>query len=234
MKNPKLSTVEQEAAPNPPEQDAPTAERLEVGQVTPIAKPSGFSLDKFKSKRAATIAGVETLLTALPHHSLAHAKDFVRLHSDEEHYWSDELCFVNVPIKGQKKDTLHLIAEDLALRFLPSGRILHFRLALAAKPFDIFFLCHVPTRNEDNSWNASNLLACERGKYSWIQATSRKEEGVEAYKIDDAKDADAFPEPKWPTQSLNELIEATFGDRMITDENHPALLRLIGAKQNLK
>jgi hypothetical protein len=141
---------------------------------------------------------------------------------------------VNVPIKGQKKDTLHLIAEDLALRSLPSGRILHFRLALAAKPFDIFFLCHVPTRNEDNTWNATNLLACERAKSSWVQATSRKEEGVEAYKIDSARDADAFPPPKWPTQSLNELIEATFAGRMITDEDHPALLRLIGARQDLK
>jgi hypothetical protein len=110
--------------------------------VAPIAKPSSFSLDKFKSKRAAAIANVETLLTALPVYRIADAEDFVRLHPDEEHYWSDELCFVSVPIKGSKKDTLHLIDEDLAMRFLPSGRIQHFRLALASKPFDIFFLCH--------------------------------------------------------------------------------------------
>jgi hypothetical protein len=230
-KNPKLSTVEQQEAPSPVEQEsAPNTSE----PITPIAKPSDFSLDKFKSKRAATIAGVETLLTALPHHKLADANDFVRLHSDEEHYWSDELCFVSVPIKGQRRDTLHLIVEDLAVRFLSSGKILHFRLALASKPFDVFFLCHVPTRNEDNSWNASNLIGCERAKSTFVEATSRKEEGVDAYKIDDAKHADAFPEPKWPTQSLNELIEATFAGRMITDENHPALLRLIGARQNLK
>jgi hypothetical protein len=75
----------------------------------PIAKPSAFNLDKFKSKRAAAMANVETLLTALPTHNIAQAKDFVRLHPDEINYWSDELCFVNVPIKGQKRDTLHLI-----------------------------------------------------------------------------------------------------------------------------
>ena len=34
--------------------------------IAPIAKPSAFSLDKFKSKRAAAIANVETLQTALP------------------------------------------------------------------------------------------------------------------------------------------------------------------------
>ena len=45
----------------------------------PISKPGKFSLDKFKSTQAASAAGVETLLAALPHHSIAQAKDFVRL-----------------------------------------------------------------------------------------------------------------------------------------------------------
>src|SRR5215471_19300682 len=60
-----------------------------------VPKPDTFSLNKFKSKRAAAIANVETLLTALPHHPISQAKDFVRLHPDEEKYWSPELCFVN-------------------------------------------------------------------------------------------------------------------------------------------
>src|SRR5262249_8684255 len=84
-----------------------------------IAKPGAFDLNKFKSKHAAAAAGVETLLTALPHHSISQAKDFVRLHCDEDAYWSPELCFVNVPIKGAKRDSLHLIDEDLAMNFLP-------------------------------------------------------------------------------------------------------------------
>ena len=66
----------------------------------PIAKPPKFDLSKFQSKRAATIAAVETLQGALPHHNIAAAKDFVHLHPDEENYWSAELCFVNVPIRG--------------------------------------------------------------------------------------------------------------------------------------
>jgi hypothetical protein len=77
------------------------------------------------------------------------------------------------------------------------------------------------------------LLACGQGKALWVQATSRKEEGVEAYKIDVARDHDAFPEPNWPTQSVADLIEKTFAGRVIDREDHPALLRLIGAKQSL-
>lgn len=201
--------------------------------VVSIPKPGVFDLNKFKSKRAAAVAGVETLQTGLPHHPIAHAKDFTRLHPDEDSYWSPELCFVNVPIKGQKRDTLHLIDEDTALSFLPSGKILRFRLALAAKPFDVFFLCHVPTRNTDNAWNMSNLAACEKAKSVWVQATSRKDEGIESYKVDQARDLDAFPDPKWPAQSLEDLIGRTFAGRMIDREDHPALLRLIGGKQEL-
>jgi hypothetical protein len=201
---------------------------------TPITKPSGFSLDKFKSKRAAALANVETLLTALPIHKISEAKDFVRLHSDEANYWSHELCFVSVPIKGQKRDTLHLIDEDLAMQYLPPARIIRQRLALATKPFDVFFLCTVPTRNTDNSWNESAVQACGMAKTRWVQATSRKEENVESYKVDFSRDADAFPEPKWPTQSLSALIEVTFPSRMIESDDHPGLLRLIGAKQSIK
>ena len=198
-----------------------------------IAKPSAFKLDQFKSKRSPNIAGVETVQGPLPHHTIAQANDFVRLHPDEETYWSAEYCFVNVPIKGQKRDTLHLIYEDLAMLYLPSKRIQRFRLALATKPFDVFFLCHVPTQNQDNSWNASNLAACDRAKREWIQATSRKEEGVDSYKIDNARDADAFDPPNWPKRLLDDLIGITFTGRMIDTDKHPGLLRLIGGKQKL-
>jgi len=70
-------------------------------EIGSIAKPSAFNLDKFKSKRAAAVANVETLQTGLPLHSIAQAKDFVRLHPDEEEYWSPELCFVKVPIRAR-------------------------------------------------------------------------------------------------------------------------------------
>jgi hypothetical protein len=194
-----------------------------------IAKPPTFNVDKFKTTRAATIAGVETLQTALPVHKISAAKDFVRLHPDEDNYWSQELCFCSVPIKGQKTETLNLIEETLAMTHLPSALILRFRLALASKPWDTFFLCQVPTTNLDNTWNVSNVMACANAKARWVLATSRKGEGVDGYKIDFAKDEGAFAEPSWPARSLSELIAVTFAGRMIDRDDHPNLLRLIGA-----
>jgi hypothetical protein len=201
--------------------------------VTPIIKPPAFNADKFKSTTAPTISNVATLLTALPHYTISQANDFVRLHPDEKVYWSDELCFVNVPIKGASKDSLHLIEEKLAMQHLPSKRIKRFRLALATRPYDNFFLCHVPSRNMDNSWNDSNLQACEQAKTLWTQATSRREEGFDSYKIDASRDLDAFPPPKWPTQDIYELIGVTFAGHMIETPDHPAFKRLIGARQDI-
>jgi hypothetical protein len=214
MTKPKINVVETESTTEAP--------------VT-IAKPEGFDLNKFKSTQAATIANVETLMPALPLHKISEAGDYVRLHPDEDKYWSDELCFVNVPIKGSKRGSLHLITEDLARRFLDSGKIKRFRIALASKPGDIFFLCLVPTRNLDNGYNATSIEGCERAKTTWVEAVSLREQGIEAYQINAARNPTAFPEPKWPSQPLYEMIWKHFVGRIIDREDHPALLRLIGA-----
>lgn len=201
-----------------------------------IVKPAGL-LDKFKSKRASNIAGVETLLTSLSIIKIGDAGDFVRLHPDEDNYWSDELCFVSVPIKGEKREQLHLIDEEVAMAHLSNKKIKRHRLALATKPYDAFFLCMVPSTHLDNSWNSTALKACREAQSYWVQVSSRKDEtpSVEGYKTDRAKDPDAFPAPKWLTRTLDELITCTFGDgTMIETEDHPALRRLVGLPQNLK
>ncbi|MBV8126258.1 MAG: hypothetical protein JO114_01180 [Planctomycetaceae bacterium] len=119
------------------------------------------------------------------------------------------------------------------MQYLPSARIHRFRLALAAKPYDRFFLCHVPSQNLDNKFNETALKGCTQARQFWAEVTSRKGEGVDDYVITFARDQDSLPEPKWPTQSLDELINITFAGRMIERADHPALLRLIGARQVL-
>jgi hypothetical protein len=189
-----------------------------------IAKPEeSGGLSRFRSTRGATVAGVETLLTALPHHSISQAKDFVRLHLNEETHWSCEFCFVHVPVKGQKRETLHLIEETLAMRHLSNGVIQRFRLALASKPNDVFFLCEVPSQN---------LQGCVQAKTLWTRLVSRRDEGVDGYEIQKARSEKAFHEPNWPTQNLEALIMATFSGRMIDRDDHPGLLRLVGAEQS--
>jgi len=58
--------------------------------VIQIKKPLSFS-EKFRSKNAPTISGVETLLTALPILKIGDVNDWCRLHPSEDEYWSPEL-----------------------------------------------------------------------------------------------------------------------------------------------
>jgi len=199
-----------------------------------IRKTAADFLSKYKSTQPPSIGGVETALTALPVLKPGHVGDYFRLHPSEDDYWSHELCFVRVPIPGVKEDTLHLIREELAVQYLPAKKIQRHRLALASKPYDVFFLCVVPSQNLDNSWNASAVQACEQAKSLWVQACSRKAEGIESYKIDKARDHDAFPDPKWPSCKLEALIEVTFRAACIDNDDDPGLCRLIGARQNLR
>lgn len=200
-----------------------------------IEKPKGSGLARFKSTSLEP-EKVETLLSGLLHYPIAAAQDWVRLHPDEATYWSDEYCFVNVPMQGQKGNTLHLIAADLA-RKLPPGRVQKFRLALASKPNDIFFLAHVPSRNLDNEWNRTNLQGCEQAKKLWTMVTSQREKGIEGYHIDSSaaekEGKKPFPDPQWRKETLDELIEATFAGRMILSETDPAWVRLVGGAQKL-
>jgi len=140
--NPPVEGVLPTAAPNA-KADEPITE-----QPVSIEKPKGGGLSRFKTSKPAS-GRVEKLMTALPHGKLSDAKDYARLHPSEEDYWSEEYFFVAVPVQGQKDAVLHLIAANLAEQ-LPPGRTQRFRLALASKPYDVFFLAHVPSQNLDN------------------------------------------------------------------------------------
>ena len=108
-----------------------------------IPKPSTFSLDKFKSKRAAAVASVETLQRALPHHSIA-AGQRLRSPASRRGY----LLVAGALLRkraDQRPEARHAAPDRRGPgdAYLPSGKIQRFRLALATKPFDVFFLCHV-------------------------------------------------------------------------------------------
>lgn len=184
-------------------------------------------LAKFKRKHKPIMAGVKTLLTALDVHSISQAKDFVRLHHDDV-YWSDPLAFVNVP--GLQ---MHIIDEELATALVQPSDVKWFQLALAAMPNGKFFLCTVPTENLDNRWNADNVAACNQARTYWVRAVSRRSEGAEGFLPIYPEDLDAFPEPKWPSQTLNELILITFAGRIIETADHPGLARYRGKKPSL-
>jgi hypothetical protein len=194
-----------------------------------IAKPS--RLAAFKSTKPAVIAGVKTLLPPMEVMKMSDVDDFVRLHPDEVNYWSDELCFTNVPISGEKSIT-HLIAEPLAETYLSVKQVQRYGLALGARADDKFFLCIIPTRGLDDIWNKTNVDCCQQAKTLWTQAVSLFASGGKGYVKKFAEDPAAFDEPNWPTDPLDEIILRAFEGRAILAEDHPGLLRKRGVRQS--
>ena len=193
-----------------------------------IPKPAAFDLDQFACDGPAM--GVKRLPMALPVRKFSDLRDFGRLHPDDA-YWSKPLALVGIPVKGQRHKVPHLIRSDLAEKHLPARLINRRRLALGTDPEGKLFLCEVPCDNLDNAWNKSNLDACEYAKTRWVRADSKNDVGLEGYEISFPLSTKAFREPEWPAQPLSELIGIAFKDRAIMSDDHPALLRLIGAEQ---
>jgi hypothetical protein len=209
----------------------------EAPKGTPIARPDATpDMSQFLSKRGSRAKEVETIQSGLPLLKIADAADLVRLHPDEDTYWSDPdfpYCFINIQNKGQKTETTYLIVEDLVPP-TKLGRVKRQRLALASKPHDTFFLCIVPFDSLDNAWNMTALRACQMAKTQWVEAASGRSQGKEEYLITPAISDNPFDEPQWPTASLDELVFAAFGpDRMIDSKEHPGYRRLVGAASSV-
>ena len=143
-----------------------------------IERPKGSLLARFKTGRE-NEGRVEKLLMALPHYKPSDARDFIRLHPDDD-YWSDELSFATVPVQGMKDGVLHLITIELALE-LPPGRRGAVPVGVGDQTFQSLFLAHIPSTNLDNIWNETCVRACTEARAKWRMVVSRKIEGKEGY-----------------------------------------------------
>ena len=98
----------------------------------------------------------------------------------------------------------------------------------------MFFFCIVPSQNLDNAYNADALKACYLAQTHWIQAMSRQSEDAEGYEIKFAQDQDAFPRAEMADRARwTNCWKSPSRTPTSTTTAIPALLRLIGAKQDL-
>ena len=76
-----------------------------------------------------------------------------------------------------------------------------------------------------NSWHDSGHRTMEEAKQCWVRRQADKANG--GYIITKAMNA-KLPDPKWPTMTLDEIIEKAFDKFYIDDISHPVLQRLRG------
>ena len=75
-----------------------------------------------------------------------------------------------------------------------------------------------------NLWNNSMTGAILTSETKWVRINSNKEAGQ--YEIIIAQDN--LGEPKWPEQTMDELIREVFGNKIISSLDHPLIRQLQG------
>lgn len=78
----------------------------------------------------------------------------------------------------------------------------------------------------NNSWTDSALKAMTTAQAAWV--TMETDHPLNEYKVHVAPNTEQWGEPKWPDQSLEELVETAFRDRVIRSLDHPIAARLLG------
>jgi hypothetical protein len=166
-------------------------------------------------------------------HKFHEVRDFVWVHPDPAYTTAHPLWLVDVPSDEKDgKPMLHLILKSLAQQYLDPKEVVRLNLALASTPKSRLFLGIVPCRNLDNSFNASMLTAVGAAKQGWRKILRVQDR--EAYYPKPPHDADFAPAPEWPSTPLMDLIEAHFRPhKIITTADHPGLLRILGARQQI-
>lgn len=75
-----------------------------------------------------------------------------------------------------------------------------------------------------NGWHQSLARAVEMAKTRWIRLSPNQFRG--GYDVFEA--IGQLPEPQWPAESFEELLEIGFRGRLITSEDHPLIQQLLG------
>lgn len=83
----------------------------------------------------------------------------------------------------------------------------------------------MPDQNGNrNPWHQSLADAVARSRNTWIRITANK--AIGGYDIYEANAK--LPEPIWPTESMDTLLDVAFRGRILNDPNHPVVVDLLG------
>ena len=75
-----------------------------------------------------------------------------------------------------------------------------------------------------DNWSRSALEAAQLAMSRWVRVASNRPEGI--YETFEA--TGALPEPEWPTDSFEQIVQLAFKDHYIDSVDHPAIRRLRG------
>ena len=185
-------------------------------------KKRKINLDRVRAKASQqSVIGVTTEYTVIPIRN-PKPDEFFRVTPDEGYS-------VNVNILQMKTDNeWYLVDEDILPGIQLESQLKVMQLYVCVTQNSTPFVCLIPLPDSDgrlNSWHESGHKSMEEAKSFWVRRQADKSNG--GYLITKAINAQ-LPDPKWPSEPLEDLIEKAFDRYYIDKLDHPILRRLRG------
>ena len=184
--------------------------------------PDPFDPARLRLRYGAGAAlGIHRKLTTVPVRKPS-KEWWVRTHSDRDARWLDTAV---LELKEDRETYLvdPSLWEALATEATFSPRSLILSVERGGSPF----LWPIRPPGPDgtiDSWNASAMEAALEGQSSWVRVTANMTIGGYELLV-----APGIPdEPKWPQESMKEILQAAFRGKFIDTLDHPVLQRLRG------
>jgi hypothetical protein len=200
------------------QQDA-TAPQNYNSAPSPIGVP--FDLASLRlSQNFAETAGVKKLITTVPVRK-PHRQEFIRVHPDPT--WRFETAALEV--QEDRGKTAYLVSPGLWAE-LP-GEIVPMILFTAVTRQGVVFLWPVRLPGADgkqNEWHRSAQEAAQHAMSKWVRVAANQPLG--AYEVFVA--SGSIPEPTWPEEGFERLVQTAFRDKFIQDWDHAVLRQLRG------
>ena len=205
-------------------QDSPNAE---ANNEVKLKKPK-IDLERVRARADQSFdLGVTTEYTVIPIRN-PKPDEFFRCMPDEDYSMDAHILSLKTENEWYMIDPD--ILPEIQLESQLRVRTLYVCVTMSTN-FAPFVTC-IPQHDEMgkiNPWHQSGHITMEEAKQCWVRRQADKANG--GYVITKAMNA-KLPDPKWPTMTLNEIIDRAFDKYYIYDFQDPVLQRLRGEKMS--
>jgi hypothetical protein len=185
-------------------------------------KKPKIDLDRVRARADRSIdLGVTTELTVIPIRN-PKPDEFFRCMPDEDYSMDTYI----LSLKAENE--WYLIDPEILTEIQLESQLRVMTLYVCVTMNSTPFVTCIPQPDEMgkiNGWHASGHITMEEAKLCWVRRQADKANGC--YVITKAMNA-KLPDPKWPTMTLNEIIDRAFDKYYINDIQDLVLQRLRG------
>ncbi len=138
---------------------------------------------------------------------------------------SEAMTFPTMILENKEASESYLVVPEVAQEIAELVRAVKLHAAIDRQ--NNVFLIPVPLPGEDgtrNPWHESLAQAVEHAKQAWIRITANMHVG--GYDIYEAQAE--LPEPEWPADDIDALVQVAFRGKIITSVDHPVVQSLLG------